>query len=958
MPGAASPESEHDRDRAQSSSDVFCPVVPLPRVPEHAAKTARLVASALEVVLERAMNSQSQKPMRLRDTTVRRLFDEALALCDHRVQTLARDDAGVYALAVFFNVQSRMNPSGVLQGLPMGFIRDGGVSCITRRLLSVYFLTEIVGARTFRDLENMPGWAKRLRDAGLEQLRVDLPARDFIELAFPFCMERQGGMAPLVRDWKLPGSYKWVLGNPRDEASLQERIRGVVREVLREQGVLNADGSVNKEVLCSTNWGTVLHQNVPGLINRHTYLSSAVEALEIAMPGVIGTQTGQIPPWHVVRTSEYSPTMVDCVTRYLVLRKLKLVDARGEACPQKIKGMADWRIQYERECASGLSCLPIPTAYEALKRCFPELFGWDESLIKPGDIRYSGMWHGVEGKRLFAQRFAWAIVQEYNRAFPADELAPQFIPHEKGSAIAIRPEQIRRLRVHLSRHGKRWSGLIQEKKLAAGLRAAACGDLEEAFALLLGEPTGSSEAATFGDSGITRVDLGLTAGPAPLDYDLLVPSSERRAGSPIVFSSDFSAKPDTDGLGALLAPRAPSKARKSIPLLQTAFEHLFHKRERLVSVQEDFETLSKSALGLLLLASREQDGNSPHLFSAAMVEQLLLVVRREILPWAELPDDERETCAVVIDRLRELPPGHITEILRGALLTSPAYDGAARPLDTIRDIVDSLFHTMAAHELRYFRDHEHPSFWYEPIAPRVHQVPISGVDAFHRFTSSPGNWIENTYLVLSGAEQEDVVLAAALAKIASKERLAHALLLPIEHGDIAVRLKLLWQFRERAHMRRPDRYALTTLRARSIPTSEIQRIITPAGELRIEQIDPELRDRLPYEWPSESCLPLMYWNGFMHIGAPANVSSLAAVRRSVNSMVGPDCIVQCHPVGDEAWRELTAFYNEKTTRVTFPEALPRWRSPFVSEAEYDAVVQELAVLRQYVWEDVIPHLPV
>ena len=264
---------------------------------------------------------------------------------------------------------------------------------------------------------------------------------------------------------------------------------------------------------------------------------------------------------------------------------------------------------------------------------------------------------------------------------------------------------------------------------------------------------------------------------------------------------------------------------------------------------------------------------------------------------------------------------------------------------------------MALGEAKYFAATGRPSHWYAPIAPppderAVQAAALENSEAaaqsfMNRVARGEVAWDSNTELVIRGAESEQPALLDALLWTASDPTRRRAAQGAIAEGSMNLQELLLQQLDERTHFRRPDRYTYATLRAKEVPTIDPRRIVSEKGAVQLEAIDTELRDRLPVGWPTSTALPLLYWNGTMHVAVPPDTSSAAAAARAVAGFVGPHCDVVCRRVSGEGWQSLTDHFAGAGVQKISVDRLPPWRCPFVSDREFETLVHELSRLREF-----------
>jgi hypothetical protein len=464
----------------------------LPRVAPETIALAQRLAAEIKEHLTVASGSAQKLPRRMQVAAFMQLTKEISDKLQIDLEHRENYQEILTLCAYLCSRPDNMRGSPLLIGLPIGLIEDSSLSDTPRAVaLMRYFITETIGMRTAKDVENFAQWSKTLAKHGFGTLKgFQIP--DLVGRAYPGFQE---GDVPAIREWKLPQTNKWSFDEQHRLTTLT-RAKRAFRSVLFEVGALKRDGSLDVERLLTTKWGLTFSDpqyGLRGIIHKKSPISNSLRALRIAIPRVIGLKQGQISPYQLrymaaPESREEALREIHKLTRYLVEVKLKLTTKDSHPSPSKIAAIPNWGYIYDSHASECFSWGVVKNAAEALQVTYPQLFGWSKNQIAPGQVSWAGMWQGVAGRELFARRFAHAINNFYCKH--VDQRGLKFNPNGH-PILKLDISESLALQSALSTQRLSWGGLITANCLDAGLRKAYSGKLSEVFKDILDRKDGS-----------------------------------------------------------------------------------------------------------------------------------------------------------------------------------------------------------------------------------------------------------------------------------------------------------------------------------------------------------------------------------------------------------------------------------------------------------------------------------
>ncbi len=795
------------------------------------------------------------------------------------------DDVGFKSLVAFLCL--RKNKKSGFTALPFGFLDHTDPELHKKiEMLGRYFVVNVSGVDTVEKAEQFKNWSGSFSKNGLQLLNKIISGDELLKYLFP---------GYPIRPWLVYGMNKW-----QGEGVDEQEVKGVLTQACKEafldqEGVVNEDLIINPERVAEVDWGKVFWDKKYGLrgaIGQCPFFASALDGLELAVPGVIGNKPEQIPRAKFKYPNKWTDGnalgLIDELTRYIVEIKLNLFDEEGRVSAAKIKEIPDWGTQYNDECAGCLRRSGVGTAYEALKRVYPALFGWGEDHIEPGSIRFNGMWKGEEGIKLFKLKFAKSIHSVFEQlkevgveGFEDHEV--RFFPNMKNPLHITRNDLINLKNYYII---KKISWL--DHFLAFGLTAGyldVAGTTENAFEILLGKK--SKKTSCFGETDIPADDVAeRTPMRTQLISDLLkdlrnLHSPTRIRVKGIYYETIGSERGEKGKKGIIrlektclnnaLEYRPPSDISEVTSALYEAFAASIIPSP---TKDKSGSGLDRStALEKILIAKYPANINQGKLIlSDRRLSHLLKFLRENVIDNVNIDDELKAYLKNLIDRVRHLKKPHDSP---RDLLLAAAETGKSNPIknnafNTLNQILEHMAELVAEHEICYLRLNDSNTVYYdnifnqlsfeevdneEPLAEAEEEEEADEVESTAEVEES--NEVEETkpdddddIELISGQFEEILdetnrICTGALtltgdAKV-KEDKIVETLkyvardkthlrkhvtefLHMAEGGDLLALIRMIIQIEERSRLRSSDRFDYPSLRAKALLAMHIDSI--------------------------------------------------------------------------------------------------------------------------------------
>ncbi|GEM_PF-2445953 len=596
--------------------------------------------------------------------------------------------------------------------LPNGFFNYDNPDLI-ERITSVgrYFTVNQMGLDNAEKVEKVTNWSAPFVKAGLQKLNKLISAPELLKLLFPGYLD--GGNPP-VREWVLPMPNKWQ-GDESDEDRIWSNAIRACKFAVIDQGIADpTTGVVNTEVLLEKDLGQIFYDQkycLRGAIGVCDFLKGSLDALELAIPGIL-----KVYPRHRFKypnkwTDETRFTLIDEITKFIVEKKLKLVDEHGIVNAQKVKDVSDWRKQYDDECTGGLNRSGVGNAYEALKRVYPQLFGWGVNQVQPGEIRYGGMWDGEDGERLFKLKFAKSLYVVFemfkNRKVKGFENhGVEFFPESQKPLKLPRKDFIALKNYYIS-HSIGWYDHFLSFNLTAGFVDVAK-DQANAFELLLGAVNPKTNCYGIShikvedvvDRNPTRTYLVsslLADVSGDLEHQDINISGLRRHGYDM----------NRTGIeGTCLEPYMIHRPESDVLEKTNALYQTFAATV-LSSSTQDRDSREKdryTAIEKILIATDPFIlGDKKLIISNRRLRHLLRFLSEDVIPNVTITDELKTQLIKMINSLVKLkkPANDPREILLAAAQTDRKYGDGKNPFGVLNTILENVLEAVAIYEIRY-----------------------------------------------------------------------------------------------------------------------------------------------------------------------------------------------------------------------------------------------------------------
>lgn len=804
-------------------------------------------------------------------------------ISDGKVEGDLLDDAGFKSLVAF--LCTRKNKKNGFTALPFGFFDYTDPELHKKiEMLGRYFVVNVSGVDTVEKAEQFKNWSGCFAKNGLQLLNKIISGDELLKYLFP---------GYPIRSWHVYGTNKW-----QGEGINEQEVKSVLTQACKEafldqEGVVGEDLTINLDRVAEVDWGKVFWDKKYGLrgaIGQCQFFASALDGLELAVPGIIGNKPGQIPRAKFKYPNKWTEGnalgLIDELTRYIVEDKLKLVDEEGRVSVSKIKEVPDWGTQYNDECAGCLRRAGVGTAYEALKRVYPALFGWGEDQIEPGSIRFNGMWKGEEGIKLFKLRFAKSIHSVFEQlkeagveAFEDHEV--RFQPNLANPLYITRSDFINLKNYYII---KKISWL--DHFLAFGLTAGymdIAGGTENAFELLLGKKNGKTSC--FGNTDIPVDDvIERTPMRTQLISDLLkdlgqLNTPTRVSVNGIYYKTTGNTKGDKGIKGIIhlektclsgaLEYRPPSDVSEITSALYEAFAASIIPSP---TKDKSGSGLDRStALEKVLIAKYPAGTNEgKFILSDRRLSHLLKFLRDTVIDDVNIDNELKAYLKNLIDRVRHLKKPHDTP---RDLLIAAAETGKSNPIknnafNTLNQILEHLNELVAKHEMCYLRLNNSNTVYYENIFSQIacedadNEEPLAEVEEEIDEAETAVEFQETDETEVSKPDDDDdtEILSLELTEFLDETtRICTGTLTPngdakikedgiietlkyvardkthfrkhatdflhmASGGDLSILIRMLIQIEERSRSRSSDRFDYPSLRAKALPAMHINSI--------------------------------------------------------------------------------------------------------------------------------------
>ncbi len=925
-------------------------------------------------------------------------------ITDGRIDEELRDDKNFEALVTYLCIKSGLNKRGFLKAAPHGFLNHDDPDLVKKiETIGKYFVVDLLGLDTARKVEDFSGWTNAFVKAGLQKYSKLISVPELLKIIQPGYLD---GSNPPIREAKIAYPGKWQSDDSADMPRIKTLAERTVKDAVYAQGVINPDNTINVEKFIDVDWTDVFWKQEYGLrggLGICEFLDGTLGALELAVPGVF-----DFFPKHRFKYSgkwddKNKLTVIDETTKYIVEKKLKLIDEVGNINLEGLKAIKDWSVQYNDECTGCLRRSGVGTAYDALKRVYPQHFGWEVGKIAPGDIRFSGMWDGEAGRRLFQLRFARSIYTIFEKLKEQkvegfEDHGVEFHPH-LGVPLRLPRKDFINLKNYYMSHAIQWHDHFVAFGLTGGFSDVAK-SIENAFIILFGEKNSKTEC--FGSSHIQINDVvdrhpTRTALIVSLLRDVdteFKPDNIKITGLREKGYEEHATGIEGTCLEPLLAHRPQSNILEQTDALYEALAAAV-----LPSPTSDKETREKdrcTALEKILIAKYPSGVNKGQLIlSDRKLSHFLRTIRDVVIDETNLDDELKSQLKDSINEVRKIkrPGGNPRELLLSACETDKKYSMRTNVLGILNSIVELVFEAVTVHEIRYQRIYGQYSEHFDRIVAgiditedKIEDEPVADIeesaeeavvvdeaepekkpDPFDDSDDSEvlgKDWEEvliETRKICEGRIEEKPEILRALVET-SKDRTQSRkhtmdLLRRADTGDLLVQIRMLRQIYERSKMRHHERFDYGSLRAKPLNYTHIDSIIDETGNIiDLTRIDNELFTLLPDYWPirknEPEAIPVLYCNNVLYVAVPDVLkagendaqSPLGKLRSYLDQNI-KDCDYEIRFVNPGSWANLKSlFIPNYSYKQIIGDRVPL--KQFIGQAEEDIIVENIAALRR------------
>jgi len=857
-------------------------------------------------------------------------------------------DYGVVGLSIFLSCAGN-NPKGTFTKLPDRFFSPEVPGLDQRvQLIGQYAFSRKNGIRTAAQLEAIDGWNALFNGWGFGQAVRREGVIPLLKKIYPTEFE---GDDPPIREWCISEGTRWKSGRAKRSETLNLAKRAFRWVVQYGERVAYADGTYDLDKVKRTQWGVAFHKpeyGLRGLVGSQGIIKNSFDGLTLGAPGLVGLNGEPLRPWqirHNMWVGKGGKALVKAVAQYIVETKLRLVDENGTPDPEKIKAVNDWSCQFRAEAPGAMR--KVDHAHQLLKMTYPHLFGWDAGKILPGEIKYCKMWHGAEGKRLFQLRLAFALKGFYHQHFPEEE--PLAFNAAVPFPLRFSPLEALRIRYALLEHGNSWQDLLAEMGFAAALRTVAGSAVTNALALVCPPSKRNSGAANLIEVLLhEKVDL------VRLLYGLLENVDEdvplgRGQGLKIGAIENLEMTGiESTCLAPFLGSQPPSKSLRTTEVMYKALRVALTPSG--TSLQA---TKSESYKNVLQLIFDPGDSGKPkaHL-SDHDSKELLRVVNRTIVPNI-VPAQSSEQLHTLVEAMLARDE-HVSTLIRAACELDPCFRERRCALSDLEEAISYLLDLVQSYELRTVRLNGEPS----PIFRKYFKhVAIEGredeteegdeVLAVETLDLRYKHYEPDTLAIFLNRKAEDPLITATLVRAACKDRFRRRLMACLSEGDFVDQVRILHEFRDRAHTRHLKRFDYATLRIR--PQFGIDRILRIEDQtLKFKEFvrcaDKSLWEYTPLEWPV-GVVPVHFYAHTLHclVVAPPSKDVMLTITKCVS---GPQ--MEFYVVPEEILTLLSLEFQRTKRHVSNRSEVCMLPTPFLSNEEKDRVFHAVVALRMNV----------
>lgn len=553
-------------------------------------------------------------------------------------------DQELKCLATVLCVKSPKNRKGKLANLPDEFLNSGNMVRKVR-ILTRYAISVANNIGTAADLENVTSFKKVFQQAGLSRILKIATIKDALNIAYIGWLH---GEVPPIRLHKLSINNKWTFRESEDSHGIPESAIVAARNIFLEQpGVITPDGYYCAEKIQEINWSEVYNSKSNGFrgaFNQIAALDGALDALDVAAPGLIGIdlERGQIPAWRFRRLIPWrnphkATQYMNDLTRFVCTRIQKVVDSQGNPIPCLVRKAERWENAFSSKCRSAFVNSGITSIWGAFQSAYPNAIGWKNDQVNPGDILFIGMWDGKEGLNLFKNRFAKAIYELCEALKEADhsEFANhqvQFLPdHEH--PLKINKQDLQKVKRFLLSNSIHWAHFIDRAGLSKPFIEIADTSIVKTFELMLGKINKRTD--TLGKTAITRGDvIDKKVAHGVFTTTLLEELDTRYKIKNLAYGISVD---DLESVGrqAIGPIKALKQCRDAIDTTLSA----------------QFYTSYSDTILPKVLYSKDQHEN--FIVTDRAIGVLLRIIRDHLLDETDLPDEAREKVKQVINNLFE-----------------------------------------------------------------------------------------------------------------------------------------------------------------------------------------------------------------------------------------------------------------------------------------------------------------
>ena len=387
----------------------------------------------------------------------------------------AADDE-IIALTAYYTVGDR-EVKGIklpgLERLPVGLLIPGNKDFLPRvKVLSKHYLIDVREIKKPSDFDKFTGYDKEFRNARLTKINESFSPYNLCDFLFPGF---QSSDNPIIPPWEyFRYKDKWQGEEGKELA------KKAITNVLRKEGAVKDNGDIDLKVLKNKNWSETLYKEeygLSGMMVSCPYTKNIFEAIRLAIPQAIGLEDNQIKPWEITYKNMWQTEdsegklLIDHVTKYLLEKHLpqkheiNLLKENGRLDATKVREL-NWKLLYDEVTTSALKYSHI-RFNEALKRVYPDSFGYKDDQLKNWELKWDGKWDDDAGKKRFKNALAYT--------FAKDGLG--HLDFTIGVKAVFTKESLE----NKLKEGKLdLKKLLKDKRLEAGLKTTFKGNLNEA----------------------------------------------------------------------------------------------------------------------------------------------------------------------------------------------------------------------------------------------------------------------------------------------------------------------------------------------------------------------------------------------------------------------------------------------------------------------------------------------